>query len=220
MKTKTLLLATTATLMAAAPASAAHTQGWYIGLEGGVNWVQTVDIDSGVATFVTTNVFANLNSGWALLGTVGYDFGSLRVEFEAGYRDNNVATFTTVPGPFTLQPANDSLNEITLMANVLFDVPLSSNIALALGGGLGAADETFNIASTGSGSASTWSFAYQGIAGLSYSIPSSNWDVTLNYRYLDVADSTFTFSPPTLTTNNITKHTLTIGLRFDLNPPP
>ena len=215
MNAKTLLLGAAASIAIAGPASAA--QGWYAGLEGGTNWVQKVDIDTGNTTFAVTDLSAHFNTGWALLGTVGYDFGTLRVEFEAGYRDNTISSFTTTGG-FVATPTNADLDEVTLMGNVLFDVSLPPNFVLSFGAGLGADDVTLKAA--GTSSASNWSFAYQGIAGLSYSLPGApRWELTMTYRYLVVDDTTLTF-PPTITTDNITKHTLTVGFRNDFAPPP
>jgi outer membrane protein OmpA-like peptidoglycan-associated protein len=74
-----------------------------------------------------------------------------------------------------------------------------------------------------------WRFAYQGIVGLSYAI-GSRTDLTLNYRYLHVDAPDLDIGPINghlfNSTDDITKHTVTIGLRYDLwadeepAPPP
>ena len=109
------------------------------------------------------------------------------------------------------------------MANVHYDIPLTQNLMLSLGAGAGAdhVDVDWNLAP--GADFDEWRFAYQGIAGLSYAI-GSRTDLTLNYRYLHVdAPSDLPVAPYGHTwgpndTDDIQKHTVTIGLRFDLSP--
>ena len=58
-------------------------QGFYVGVEGGVNWL----VNSGY----------NMNTGWAAGGVVGYDFVGPRFEIEGVFR-SNYGTGASTPG--------------------------------------------------------------------------------------------------------------------------
>jgi OOP family OmpA-OmpF porin len=69
-----------------------------------------------------------------------------------------------------------------------------------------------------------WRFAYQGIVGLSYAL-GSRTDLSLTYRYLRASGPDYTglHTVPTShfdreSYDDLVKHTLTIGLRYDLWP--
>jgi outer membrane protein OmpA-like peptidoglycan-associated protein len=154
-----------------------------------------------------------VKTGWGALGTVGYGFrGPFRVELEGGYRHNEFDNTSPVP----------ELNEWSVMANVLYDISLTDKLALSLGAGAGA--DHFNFEVPGFAfDEGDWSFAYQGIAGLSYEL-TDRLDVFANYRYFRVnqpdvsgpssgpATRTFEFDDPV-------KHTATIGLRYHFGAP-
>jgi len=198
-------------------AQASAIDGWYIGLEGGGNWIDDVDA---VRTFddndpgATTLAF---ESGWAALATVGYGFGGLRFELEGGYRANETGS-------------NDaSLNEWSVMANALYDIQLSNRIILTLGAGAGG-DFAMLELPLNSFDDDQWAFAYQGIGGVSYTI-NRRLDLFVNYRYLRVHEPSFeTFATDgpesgllALDLDDVGKHTATMGLRYAFGaeaPPP
>ena len=134
MTLRSALLAATATAALGA-ANAASLDGWYVGLEGGANW-----IDDWSHTFnsVGTTIAgqAGFDTGWTVLATVGHAWRNrFRLEFEAGYRDNDVDVFSTGGAPVTT--FSGDLWEVTLMANVLYDVPLTNDLTLSVGAGAG-----------------------------------------------------------------------------------
>jgi OOP family OmpA-OmpF porin len=236
MQSKLILLGTVAALsLAAASNTSAHNQGWYIGLEGGGTWVSDEEgffgINSAPAVLPETIEF---DTGWAVLATVGYAFESnWRVEFEAGYRQNDIESIAIFPfpAPFT----GDEINEITLMANVLYDIPLTDRLSLALGLGAGVDRAEFSPGPFWGGDDDDWNFAFQAIAGLNYAI-TNRLDLTLTYRYLNVGDPEFNVpggpnpTPDHWDLDDLEKHTVTVGLRYDLyedeapmapaSPPP
>src|SRR5262249_19114264 len=121
MNYKLALLGTVAPVsLPAASQSNAPNQGWYLGLEPGANWVDENEglfgLNSYPAIFPET---INFDTGWAVLATVGYGFDSpWRVEFEVGYRQNDIDNIT-IPHFYWLSPfEGDELTELTLMANV------------------------------------------------------------------------------------------------------
>ena len=220
MKSKVILLGTVAALsLIAVQESSAHHQGWYIGLEGGANWVDENEGFFGPASapaFLPDSF--EFDTGWAVLATVGYGFDSnWRIELEGGYRKNDVDLFSTFIG-FTSNRGD--LNEITLMANVLYDVPLTERLDLTFGLGAGVDRAELQSPRPGGGDDVDWNFAYQGIAGLSYAV-TSRLDLTLQYRYLHVDEANFnTPRGPVIVDHfafeDTEKHTVTVGLRYDL----
>ncbi len=225
MKTRAMMLATAAAVALTGSAGAANFHGWYLGLEAGAGWVDDASAVDEFGPFgapiAVNDIEVQYDTGWAVFGTVGYDFGRWRIEGEVGYRDNEIsaATYPGLGGAPAIW-ADPSMNELSLMANVHYDIPLSSRLQLSLGVGAGADRARFE---TGGGSFSDddWNFAYQGIVGFSYAI-SSGTDLTLNYRYLRVTDAEFSEERGANDVLNryddITKHTVTLGLRFDLSP--
>src|SRR5690242_5970208 len=91
---KKLLLGTVGALaLCTAPADAARYNGWYVSLEGGANKAEDWNARSNITNLgvVTTTApaHASFDTGWAVLGSVGYAFHNWRLEVEGGYRHNN-----------------------------------------------------------------------------------------------------------------------------------
>src|SRR6185295_2685473 len=110
--------------------------------------------------------------------------------------------------------------ELSLMANVNYDIHLTDRLMFSLGAGAGM-DKVKIDFNTPVTKVDSWEFAYQGIAGLSYAI-GSRTDLTLTYRYLHVDAPDLDIGPfnghPFTDTEDLEKQTVTIGLRFDLTP--
>jgi outer membrane protein OmpA-like peptidoglycan-associated protein len=247
MKSKLILLGTVAGLsIISAANSNAHNQGWYVGIEAGANWIGDNDFafsdDYGsdewsIASLDMDYGYGNLNSmsfdtGWAALGTIGYGFEkNWRVEFEVGYRSNDVDAFfagksswsavTTESTPrYDIRSAE--FDEWTFMVNVVYDIPLTDKLDLNIGVGAGADLADFDDNS--SVNDDDWNFAYQGIVGLSYAL-NDRLDVTLTYRYLNVDSPSFSgvregYHGPVnerIDLDDVEKHSLTVGLRWDLH---
>ena len=257
MKSKLILLGTVAGLsIISAANSNAHNQGWYIGIEAGANWIGDSDYAFGddyytsgkaARTAVSLDGYSgsmDFDTGWAALGTVGYGFEkNWRVEFEVGYRSNDVnAYFAGGPSELVLEDLikapmyngrNGEFDEWTFMVNVVYDIPLTDKLDLNIGVGAGADLADFDDNS--SVSDDDWNFAYQGIVGLSYAL-NDRLDLTLTYRYLNVDSPSFSgvrntgYGPVTerYDLEDVEKHSLTVGLRWDLHedeapivaPPP
>ena len=259
MKSKLILLGTVAGLsIISAANSNAHNQGWYIGIEAGANWIGDTDyvFDDGYGGYWDSKEFSALSmgpssfdsfdfdTGWAALGTVGYGFEkNWRVEFEVGYRSNDVEPYIAgwAPNaeaamamnqfPYSIRTAE--FDEWTFMVNVVYDVPLTDKLDLNIGVGAGADFADFDDSS--SVNDDDWNFAYQGIVGLSYAL-SDRLDLTLTYRYLNVDSPSFSGVhnvrnykvTEQYDLEDVEKHSLTVGLRWDLHedeapivaPPP
>ncbi len=217
MALRTALLGTVVAAAAACAfggaASAAPT-GWYIGLEGGAAWLE--DWDHAFLVPAAT-ASASYDTGWAALATVGYAFPSnWRIEFEGGYRSNDLDQYSIVGIPITT--VGGDLWEVTLMANVLYDIQLSDRLMISLGAGAGGdfANQTFTVGPF-TFEDDDWNFAYQGIGGLSYMIGRQT-ALVLNYRYTRVHEPEL-FAPFLLNQDDFVKHTATVGLRYALYAP-
>ena len=115
MKIKSILLGTTVALSLAGAAEAAPFHGWYVGVEGGADWVQKDNFVNHVTGFAFHDQYS-FKTGWAVLATVGYGFNRhWRIEGEAGYRANDLDKFFVPPTHVTA--AHGDLREMTLMAN-------------------------------------------------------------------------------------------------------
>jgi outer membrane protein OmpA-like peptidoglycan-associated protein len=231
MKHKLILLGTAAALsIAAAQQGQAHHQGWYIGLEGGANWVSDNDAFFDDDATPTNPVTLSFDTGWAALGTIGYGFDSnWRIELEGAYRHNDLDNYLVTGDPGFSARSGD-LEQISIMANVLYDIPLTERLDLTVGVGAGAAYAQFDD-SVGTDD-DDWNFAYQGIVGLSYEM-TNRLDLTLTYRYQNVNEPAFGLAHAAEIDNyvfeDVENHTVTIGLRYDLHedeaplppaPPP
>lgn len=141
-------------VLSAAPVHAGHGDGWYIGLEGGV--------EAGGST--------NTDVGTAFIATVGSHVGAFRVEGELGVRSQSQH--------FTLGDAD--LDQTSFMINGVYDVALGGSASLSLGAGLGYDDvETNSSFFNGSGT----EFAGQAIAGLNLAL-TERIDLVANFRYM------------------------------------
>src|SRR4029077_3365698 len=135
--------------------------GFYIGAEGGANWIFNTSPTStftfaGPSSFGTFSSSSNayFNTGWLAGGALGYDFIGLRVEAEGVYREN---TGTLAVGGLN---AGFNFNEVSIMGNVCYDFLAGSSIVPYIGAGAGVAFLT--AGALGSTQQST-QFAYQGI---------------------------------------------------------
>jgi len=133
---------------------------FYVGAEGGLNWL----LNSG------NN---DMDTGFALGGVVGYDFVGPRVELEGVYRSNygqRPAFFGNIGG---------QVEQLSAMVNVLYDFIPGATITPYVGAGAGLA-----FAATGPNGCSLCStqFAYQGIVGVGWNID-RNVRLNLDARY-------------------------------------
>src|ERR1700682_4352503 len=121
---KMLMVAAVAALPVTAQAQSLQYPGFYIGAEGGLNWLlnatsnATVTAFTPVGPFTTSgNVNINFNTGLGAAGAIGYEFVWPRVEVEGIYRQNtgNVS-IPGLPGSNGLTASN-----VGVMANLFYD---------------------------------------------------------------------------------------------------
>src|SRR5471030_3124986 len=124
MKLRLLAMATVCAAALSTPALAG--QGWYLGLGGGYDNQQAINLKPN-----STAAFAvgAQDSGIGVLA-IGYKWTSgWRLENEIGYTSHTLST------PTTLGRGNDAV--ASDMLNILYDFPLSDQWSLTLGGGAG-----------------------------------------------------------------------------------
>ena len=173
--------------------------GFYIGAEGGGNWL------------LNSNNY-NMDIGYAVGGMMGYDFVGPRIELEGVFRSNNgrgTANFGNV-----FSNTSGRIEQLSVMANLLYDFLPGATITPYIGAGAGIAfaDATIN----GCSLCST-QFAYQAIAGLGWNVDKS-FRINLDGRYYG------TTSPGAYQNNNITAM-LSLSYKFGqpetvAAPPP
>lgn len=213
---RALLLGATAIVSLTGMAVAGPVNGWYVGLEAGANWRGDVDQFQDVFTGVDANQQFDFDAGWGVLGTVGYAFNSWRFEVEAGYRESKIDHFVGTLGT-NFFPNDAGSSEFSLMANVAYDFAVADRWSLSIGAGAGV--DCINTTSQTNGFDDTvCSFAYQGIAGVNYSL-SRGTTLFVDYRYMVVDDTDFTdvaVMPATLRQSSLDAQAVTLGVRFSL----
>jgi OOP family OmpA-OmpF porin len=124
--------------------------GFYIGAEGAANWL-------------LNNQSYNMDTGWAAGGKLGYDFVGPRVELEGLYHSNTGSGNVAFPGG--IANVRGRIDQVSVMANVLYDFFPGATITPYVGAGAGIAFVDTTI--QGCSLCST-QFAYQGILGIGY----------------------------------------------------
>lgn len=210
MTLKNTLAVAVVGLLATSSLALAETARPYITLGAGLNFLEDSDISGGGAR-------ANLdfdNPGWAVMGAAGMGvFNNFRVELELAHRDNSVENFV------------GEVEANSLMANVLYDIPVSfGGITPYIGLGLGAARVTADNVVLG-GALGTVNdkdnaWAYQGIVGMSAPI-TNNLSFQLDYRYFSTfQDVDFRTSTGVNGEGEYDAHTIMVGLRWSFGGAP
>ncbi len=189
-----------ATLAASLPVAAQAQSMWdprpsfpgvYIGAQGGLNWL------------LNSNNY-NMDLGYAVGGMVGYDFVGPRVELEGMFRSNNGGGTANFGNIFS--NTNGRIEQLSVMANLLYDFLPGAIVTPYIGAGAGIAfvDDYLH----GCSLCST-QFAYQGIVGLGWNA-SQNFRINLDVRYHG------TTNPPGYYNNNFTAM---LGLAYKFGEP-
>ena len=165
--------------------------GFYIGAEGGINWL--------LNTSSTANVFAgggaasgtvnlNNNLGWTVGGMVGYDFVGPRVELESRFIQNT----GTLTGPGgALGSLGTTVTQVPIMANLYYDFLAGQTFVPYIGGGVGIGFS--NLSANGNSSYGGVQFAYQGMIGVGWNID-SQLRLNLEGRYYGTTQPNYSFN--------------------------
>jgi OOP family OmpA-OmpF porin len=205
MNTKAFLAATA---ILALPAGANAQSSWfasagptypgvYIGAEGAANWL------------LNNNSYV-MDTGWAAGGKVGYDFVGPRVEVEGLYRSNTGTAVVAFPTGYA--NVRGKIDQVSVMANVLYDFFPGATITPYIGAGAGVAFVDANIQGC---NVCLTMFAYQGILGLGFNATPA-LRIGLEGRYYG------TTNPGAYINNNIMAM-LSLSYKFgqpEMAPPP
>ncbi|MGO1080129.1 OmpA family protein [Inquilinus sp. CA228] len=197
-----------AAILAAAPAMAQQATGVYVGAGAGANILQDNDFSvkgSGA------NRSASYDPGPAGNIYLGYDWGSFRADAEISLRSNDVDSVKSSSGTIA---TNGHQRTIGIMANGYYDFEFGSPIVPYIGAGVGVAmiNQQWKAGGTTFSDFDT-AFAYQGIAGVSYSF-APNMAATVEYRYLGTTAATFSDGGVSVKADSTGNHTVLVGLRY------
>ncbi len=186
---KMLVVAAVAALPLSAHAQSLQSEGFYIGAEGGVNWLlntttnTTLNVNGTSVGSSTANL--NFDTGWVAGGMIGYDFVGPRVEVEGVYRQNTGNLNFGGVGSTGLTASN-----VGVMANVLYDFFAGETITPYIGAGAGVA---FTQLQVGGSNSNSTQFAYQGIVGVGYNIDPM-FRINLEGRYYGTTSPNYNFT--------------------------
>jgi OmpA-OmpF porin, OOP family len=222
---KTVLFASVASIALISTAQAQEGN-WYGSAGFGANWLS--ETNATFTAFPATTLEAEYDTGWIMVGAVGYRWDQLRLEFELGYRDNTSESVTSTP--FIANTLFSDVSYFSQMINLVFDVPLGESVTLSLGGGLGGAAVDYDLGGIlgvvqYAIDDDDYVFAYQAIAGLSVDI-SDNMELFAEYRYFKTEEFEAGGSsvPPGFTDINVVadpeSHSALIGVRYHFFEPP
>lgn len=250
MRLRTALLAMTSLAAAPVVASASTITGPYVDLGGGYNLVQqqhahfspTTQADGSMGNGGTASRYRP-KDGFTGFGSFGWGFGNgLRVELEGVYNYNNVNHRRPTWGNGTTSGHQESYGGLV---NVLYDIDLTQfgiNSPVTPFVGIGAGylwnhmapiTTAYTNGAVNRVGGTNGSFAYQGIIGAAYDVPSvPGLSVELEYRMLGQAFYNGAFSSTAYNASGVHKgnvnfnenfsHQFILGLRyaFDTAPPP
>lgn len=236
MRKRSVLLVSAALIGLPISAQAQQTDGFFIEGQGGVNWIQDLDVfpgtfDIGDGLLAGTISPVDFDTGWAASGQVGYGFGNgLIVEGEVTYRSNdgnlNVSGLEFNEIPFSRDYSFD-VESWAFMANVLYEFNPIVGIHPYIGAGAGIAlvDAEVSIPEGGEFSDDDTGFAAQAIAGVRVPI-TPRLSAVVDYRFFNVFDIEFDSfggsvpGVPATVEDDLTNHTIMAGLRYTFTPPP
>jgi len=206
---------------------------WYVELDGGPMIVEDIEFDvAGANNAVVTDNHKGFDFG----GIVGYDFGAIRLEAEASYREAELEALTsnaalipstaTGTAPSGTYAAGGDASALSFMLNALADFGPDDGLQGFIGGGVGVARTKFDGATirlSGPGylDDSDSGFAWQLLAGVRAPLTDSI-DVGLKYRFFNTADLDLVDTRGRDTTTKWRSHSLlgTIGFNFGGAPAP
>jgi len=184
-------------------ATAASSEGPFIGFDAGAFWLQGLSAGSG-----PLNVDVKFKTNWGFDVPIGYNFGNgFSLSISAGYWDSHFSSVTGNSGGLSQNAeVNGGIAFIPVMFNGAYKFNLSDRFHWYLGAGAGAVHEDASfgaydpigipssisygqlggqIATFGGMTASTWDFGFQLFTGFSFDI-TSNVSLGVGYRFLHV----------------------------------
>lgn len=210
MTVRVAMLAGAAVLALASVPASAQSQGPYVGIGGGMSWLEDADVNGAGA--ITELSF---DPGWAAIIKGGYALGNgFRPELEIGARGFDV------DGANGGATAGGDANMYTAFANLMYDFMPNGSWSPYLGAGLGVARVTTDArvnTTTVNDADTTW--ATQAIAGAWFAL-TDNWLLSADYRYQYHGDVELASSTPGVGVDlGNQMHTVMLGLTYRFGSP-
>lgn len=181
-----ILLAAATQLYAMERACCYKQPHWYLGMSGGVTFLQDIDLNESAPSGLTQSVSHDL--GFDFGGQLGYRIHpNIRVELEGLYFKNKVDTFIGS----SLDPSKSTTKTYAFMANGYFDFLRSEEVNPYIGAGIGRAHLDVPITRSVGGESHKlegWATAYQFLAGANFVVPEAPFTFSLGYRYFNTLD--------------------------------
>jgi opacity protein-like surface antigen len=159
---------------------------------------------------------AKFRDGWGFTATGGYKWqNGFSTELEMSYRHNAIRDINADATPWT-----GNNRDISVMGDLVFDVPIRSRFTPYVGVGLGAAfvdwsgfHQLGDPAPVYGGT--TARLAWQGFAGVAYSLE-RQWQLTLDFHYKGANRLTYASAVPgnAVTNYNLRDNTILVGVRY------
>ena len=206
----------------------------YVGVEGGIMFVEDQDVDYNDGVLNLNNaITVTHNTGWDVDAIAGYDFGMVRLEGELGYKRAGVNQLRIDPriaggGPGDAFDASGRGRSLSAMVNLLLDFGDDDGLSGYAGVGVGLASVKYSAATDTpfgplSFSDTDSGLAWQGILGLRYAV-SSNIDIGLKYRFFNVPNLKFSDSDvaggPVTLDGRWRSHSILASLIYNFAAPP
>jgi OOP family OmpA-OmpF porin len=193
-------------------AANSHANQLYLGVDGGGAFQQTISIRDNSGFNGGGNI--KFNTGWRVDGDIGYGFNKyFSTELNAGLIYNQINSIGNQQG------TSAHLDEVPILINGIFTWPLGK-LKPYVGVGVGVAITTFdgsNITGTPTGSYrdTDTTLAYQGEAGLRYSL-TRHLDLGVEYKFVGTTDHKWSDNSIVLKTDGTMTHTIlgTFTYRF------
>ncbi|MBV8061353.1 MAG: outer membrane beta-barrel protein, partial [Alphaproteobacteria bacterium] len=212
MKKTSLSLLAVAAVLAATPAFADTTPGWYTGVGAGLNI--TPDLTSRTAAG-DSKVEFKPNFDFDVNGGYAFNFGG-RLEGEYFHNQANV---NKVEGSST---NTGHLTNNDLFLNGLYDFKTGEMVTPYVGAGIGLdfahARDIGTVANGGALDDTRTKFAYQGIAGVAAQLD-HNWAVTADYRYIASLKPKYNTTVGGSASTDNASHNVMVGLRYSYDTP-
>jgi opacity protein-like surface antigen len=209
-----LTLGIPAVCAAASPRPGPYASGFI-----GVSIPQNTTVNS--YNYVTGTPFEDrveFNPGINIGGTVGYDYGFIRMEGELSYKHGEIATITDRITAQRFHNADGNLGALALMLNGFFDLHNASPITPYLGGGIGFATMHLSDTFVSEFGPPIYQqdddsvFAYQVGGGLEVAL-THRFSLDLGYRYFATTKARFGTNRDITTEFELRSHNAAVGFR-------
>ena len=181
----------------------------------------TMPVDQDVSGFDLDDE-VEFDTGINIGGTIGYDYGFLRLEGEVSYKEAEMKRVTDRISGDTYRDIDGSIAATAFMANIFVDFHNQGPVTPYLGGGIGFAglyqDDISGTSTTDGFRTDLYRddddlvFAYQAGAGMEIAI-NRQFSLDLSYRYFGTSNATFNEDTPYDNEMEFASHNVSAGLR-------